>query len=136
MNLNYKDYTGPFYVAPLSSSYGLYILISGHTNLGIFSLPTDGIQARLIGLIFLAFPLLLAYHLFFQIPQSLGKGKVSEIIRKFFIKPFFYTWCFCILLKFLSDYFQYGTLLFFGMIIICFFFQKDFNEEIIEIYNK
>ena len=136
MKINYSDYTVPFYSAPLLSSYGINLLINGQTKLGIFNLPTEGVQARLIGLIFLVFPILLIYYLFIQIPRSIGKGKIREIACRFLKSAFLFTWICCIVIEILSDYFEYGTVLFFAILVICFLFQKDFNEELIEIYNK
>jgi len=55
MDINYMDYIFPSYSAPLLSSFGINLIIKGHTTLGIYNIHTYGIQARLIGLFFLFF---------------------------------------------------------------------------------
>jgi hypothetical protein len=136
MDINYMDYIFPSYSAPLLSSFGINLIIKGHTTLGIYNIHTYGIQARLIGLFFLFFSILLFYHLFNQIPNSIKKGKVRIILGNFLLSPFFIIWVCCILMKIFSSYFQYGTLLFILSLVLCFYFQFKFNKKLLEIYNK
>lgn len=130
----YTDYIFPSYGAPFVSSFGTKIFLTGFTTLGPFHLETEGIQARLIGLLFLFFSFLLVYHLLIQIPRR--RGQVKQILGIFFRSPFFITWVACVFVNLFSEFLPYGMLCFFGMMIVCFYFQRKFNKQLIEIYNK
>lgn len=136
MGTYYRDYIIPFYFAPMISVSGVDSIITGHASLGFFYLDTVGIQARLIGITALAFTCIVIYFVFYQIPKSLGKGKIREILIKFVKSPFLYAWILAIVTDLYAEYMHKGVILYFFMLIICFIFQRRFNKAMIEIYEK
>jgi len=134
--LDFKEYIFVSYAVPFLSSDAIKVVITGYTKLGPFKVDAIGIQARFIGLWFLFFSLIIMYFVLIKIPKSIEAGKVRECINIFILSPFFITWILCIILKIFEEYLQYGTLLFFLMIIICFFFQLKFNKILLSIYEQ
>lgn len=136
MEFDYRDYTVPFYFAPVSSILGITIIVTDHTTLGIYNVDTIGLQARLIGLFFLFYSGILLFYVFYKIPKSIGEGKIKKILVRFVKSPFLYIWILTIFLDLYTEYTGAGKIITFVMLIICYIFQRKFNKAMIDIYKS
>ena len=134
--LDFRDYIFGSYGVPFFTSDSINTIITGYTILGPFKVDAVGVQARLIGLVFLVFFLVIMYCVLIEIPKSLGKEKMKEVLNIFFRSPFFITWLICVYLRVFGSFLEYPALAYFGMLIVCFLFQILFNRKIIQIYLK
>jgi hypothetical protein len=129
-----------YYLIPLFSSAFIVSLIEGGTHYSSQWMVTfTEAQNRAFAAAVLLFVLTMIYTFFIRIPKLYDKSdKIIPGIKLLIKSLFFYLWVFTIpVLLFLRFYnIQYWHIYYFLYLLICFYFQREFNRNYIFLLNS
>jgi len=128
-NNNMNDDIIVFYVVPYISDYSINKLILGGNSLGPYGSVFSDFQVRFFGLIGVIIWMIILNNVLIKWPKEYGgKHKMKIVIKTFFKSIFLPMWMLLIIVSFIYEIYKsfYLKILYFIMIGICFYFQREF----------
>lgn len=126
---NFVDDIFAFYGIPILSQFSLISIITGESKWGPYKECLNHIQVRLIGLFALLICIIITYNVLIKWPKECGgTQKVKVVMKEFFTSIFLLVWILLIIVSFIYEIYKsfYLKILYFIMLGICFYFQREF----------